>query len=232
VWTRWRGNRRTSPRRPCRAPWSCPRRVSRCVATQDHWSCLRPYFRLAWPTTCLEFEALGSLPEFSPISSSKRSPSGMTRKSFERTRTPASPIWRSNLELDATVGGLAVLDRGIIGSRFSTAALQFKGSYQSFSPDSVLAAIEAGETIQVAPGALEQQLDGQAGYALAVMEYVVLCREYTEEETAKLVSSWGQAIFSETGQRNANIFASALPPNRKTSAQAKELVTKIAEGTE
>ncbi|MET4143275.1 phosphate transport system substrate-binding protein [Arthrobacter sp. UYCo732] len=136
------------------------------------------------------------------------------------------------LELDTTVGGLAVLDRGIIGSRFSTVALQFDGSYQSFSPDSVLAAIEAGETNQVAPGALEQQLDGQAGYALAVMEYVVLCREYAEEETAKLASSWGQAIFSETGQRNANIFASALPPNRKTSEQAKELVTEIAEGTE
>jgi len=136
------------------------------------------------------------------------------------------------LELDNTVGGLAVLDRGIIGSRYSTASLQFDGSYQSFSPDSVLAAIEAGETTLRGPGALEQELDGQAGYALAVKEYVVFCREYSHKQTAELVSSWGQAVFSETGQRNANIFASALPPSRKTTEQAKELVADIAEGTE
>lgn len=136
------------------------------------------------------------------------------------------------LELDNTVGGLAVLDRGTIGSRYSTASLQFDGAYQSFSPDSVLAAIEAGQTTRVGPGTLEQELDGQAGYALAVKEYVVLCRNYAQAETAKLVSSWGETIFSETGQRNANIFASALPPNRKTSDQAKELVAGIVEGTE
>ncbi len=136
------------------------------------------------------------------------------------------------LALDDTVGGLAVLDRGIIGSRYSTASLQFDGAYQSFSPDSVLAAIEAGETVRVGPGALKQELDGKAGYALAVREHVVLCREYGQAETAELVSSWGQAIFSETGQRNANVFASALPPNRKTSAEARELVATIVEGTE
>lgn len=134
--------------------------------------------------------------------------------------------------LDDTVGGLAVFDRGIIGSRFSTASLQFKGSYQSFSPDSVLAAIEAGDAAASGSGALEQKLDGQAGYALAVKEYIVFCREYPQPETAKLVSSWGQAIFSETGQRNANIFASALPPNSKTSDQAKKLIAEIVEGTE
>ncbi|WP_079597243.1 substrate-binding domain-containing protein [Arthrobacter sp. P2b] len=135
-------------------------------------------------------------------------------------------------DLDDTVGGLAVFERGIIGSRFSTASLQFDGTYQSFSPDSVLAAIEAGNTASTAPGALEQELDGKAGYALAVKEYVVLCREYPHVEIAKLVSSWGEAIFSETGQRNANIFASALPPNSKTSDQAKKLIAAIVEGTE
>lgn len=145
--------------------------------------------------------------------------------------TKTKPIALTS-KLDDTVGGLAVFERGIIGSRFSTASLQFKGSYQSFSPDSVLAAIEAGNTAGGESGALEQELDGQAGYALAVKEYVVFCREYSQAETARLVSSWGQAIFSETGQRNANIFASALPPNRKTSDQAKKLIAEIVEGTE
>lgn len=145
--------------------------------------------------------------------------------------TKTKPIGLTS-KLDDTVGGLAVFERGIIGSRFSTASLQFNGSYQSFSPDSVLAAIEAGNTATMESGALEQELDGQAGYALAVKEYVVFCREYKHEETAKLVSSWGQAIFSETGQRNANIFASALPPNSRTSDQAKKLIAEIVEGTE
>jgi phosphate transport system substrate-binding protein len=135
-------------------------------------------------------------------------------------------------DLEDTVGGLAVFERGIIGSRFSTASLQFEGTYQPFSPDSVLAAVEAGNTASTASGALEQELDGKAGYALAVKEYVVLCRKYPHAEIAELVSSWGEAIFSETGQRNANIFASALPPNSKTSDQAKKLIAAIVEGTE
>lgn len=134
-------------------------------------------------------------------------------------------------KLSDTYGGLSVLDRGIIGSRFSTAVLKFGKTYQPFSPDSVLAAIESGSTLQPEPGVLDQQLNGDAGYALAVKEYVVLCDDYRQEETAKLVRSWGQVILSDVGQRNANIFASALPPSRETTRQALLLVNSIA-GTE
>jgi phosphate transport system substrate-binding protein len=134
-------------------------------------------------------------------------------------------------KLGDTYGGLAVLDRGIIGSRFSTAILKFGQTFQPFSPDSVLAAIESGSTVQPETGILEQQLNGDAGYALAVKEYVVLCDNYRQEETAKLVRSWGRAILSDVGQRNANIFASALPPSRETTKQALLLVNTIA-GTE
>lgn len=134
-------------------------------------------------------------------------------------------------KLGDTYGGLAVFDRGIIGSRFSTAVLKFGETYQPFSPDSVLAAIESGATLESEAGILEQQLDGQAGYALAVKEYVVLCNDYRHEETAKLVKSWGQVILSDVGQRNANIYASALPPSRETTRQALALVEGIA-GTE
>jgi phosphate transport system substrate-binding protein len=131
-------------------------------------------------------------------------------------------------KLGDTYGGLAVLDRGIIGSRFSTAVLKFGQTYQPFSPDSVLAAIESGSTLQPEPGVLEQQLDAKAGYALAVNEYVVLCDGYRQEQTANLVRSWGQAILGDVGQRNANIFASALPPSRETTRQALLLVDTIA----
>jgi len=134
-------------------------------------------------------------------------------------------------KLSDTYGGLAVLDRGIIGSRFSTATLKFGQTFQPFSPDSVLAAIESGSTVQPESGILEQQLNGDAGYALAVKEYVVLCDTYRQEEIAKLVRSWGSAIFSDVGQRNANIFASALPPSRATTKQALQLVNTIG-GTE
>jgi phosphate transport system substrate-binding protein len=134
-------------------------------------------------------------------------------------------------KLGDTYGGLAVFDRGIIGSRFSTAVLKFGQTYQPFSPDSVLAAIESGSTLEPEPGVLEQQLDGGAGYALAVKEYVVLCADYRQEETAKLARSWGRVILSDVGQRNANIFASALPPNRETTRQSLLLVNSIT-GTE
>lgn len=131
-------------------------------------------------------------------------------------------------KLGDTYGGLAVLDRGIIGSRFSTAVLKFGQTYQPFSPDSVLAAIESGSTVQPERGVLEQQLNAKAGYALAVNEYVVLCDGYRQEQTANLVRSWGQAILGDVGQRNANIFASALPPSRETTRQALLLVNTIA----
>jgi phosphate transport system substrate-binding protein len=131
-------------------------------------------------------------------------------------------------KLADTFGGLAVLDRGIIGSRFSSAVLKFGQTYQPFSPDSVLAAIESGATLKPEPGVLEQQLNSEAGYALAVNEYVVLCDGYRQEQTATLVRSWGRAILGDVGQRNANIYASALPPSRETTKQALQLVETIA----
>lgn len=131
-------------------------------------------------------------------------------------------------KVDQTKGSIAVLDMGIIGSRFSVAQLKFGGDFQPFSSNSAISAIRNGTTVETGPRVVEQSLDGSRGYALAIVENQYFCSRYANEATAALVRSWAEAVLSTQGQKDAVIFSSALAPNEKTTTAALALVGTIS----
>jgi phosphate transport system substrate-binding protein len=131
-------------------------------------------------------------------------------------------------KVEETKGAISVLDMATIGSRFSVAQLKFGDTYQAFGSESTTAAISAGTTVEPAARVVEQRLDGTKGYALAAIENQYFCSRYQNEATAALVRSWGEAVLSRQGQKDALIYSSALAPNEKTAAAALELVRSIS----
>jgi phosphate transport system substrate-binding protein len=131
-------------------------------------------------------------------------------------------------KVEKTKGSITVLDTAIIGSRFSVARLQFGGPYQTFGNDSTSAAVAAGETVESVPRVVEQRLDGTKGYALAVVENQYFCSQYQNVATASLVRSWGEAVLSRQGQKDAVVYSSSLAPSEKTTAAALKLVRSIS----
>lgn len=156
-----------------------------------------------------------------PDSSGSEWPTGVVKATEGKVTDIAQKV-------DETKGSISVLDTGTMGSRFSVARLKFGETYQSFSNDSTAAAISAGATVESFPRVVEQRLDGAEGYALGVIENQYFCAQYKNEATAALVRSWGEAVLSKQGQKDALIYSSALAPNEKTTAAALKLVRSIS----
>lgn len=130
-------------------------------------------------------------------------------------------------KLDDTPGGISVLERGIIGARFSTADLKFGDVYHPFSGDSALASIKSGETVVNEGVGVEQKMDGASGYSLAVIEYQYFCRQYRNAAIAELVRSWGKSVLSISGQKAANLYVSALAPSEATVEASLGLIGTV-----
>lgn len=131
-------------------------------------------------------------------------------------------------QVEKTTGAITVLNKSIIGSRFAVARLEFDGVYQTFGNDSTSSATEAGETVDFVPQVIDQKLDGTQGYALAVVEHQYFCKSYPNNEIAAMVRSWGQAVLSGQGQKDAVVYSSSLPPSTKTTAEALKLISSIS----
>lgn len=131
-------------------------------------------------------------------------------------------------KVEKTKGAISFLDSAAIGSRFSAARLKFGETFQAFGNGSAEAAISAGATVELAPRVVEQRLDGSQGYALGVVVNQYFCARYRNEATADLVRSWGEAVLSRQGQKDAVVFSSSLPPSEKSTAAALNLIRSIS----
>lgn len=131
-------------------------------------------------------------------------------------------------KVEKTEGAISFLDSAIIGSRFSTARIKFGVAFQAFGNESAEVAVSTGATVESVPGVVEQRLDGNQGYALAVVVNQYFCARYRNDATASLVRSWGEAVLSRQGQKDAVVFSSSLPPSEQSTAAALKLIRSIS----
>ena len=155
-----------------------------------------------------------------PASSGSEWPDGTVKAGEDKSSEAAQKV-------EDTPGAIAALDTAMIGSRFSVARLKFDGVYQDFGNESTRAAISAGETLESEPHVVEQRLDGSKGYALTIIQNQYYCTRYSNDATASLVRSWGEAVLSREGQKDAVFYSSSLPPSEQTTAAALKQVRTI-----
>ncbi|HKU34661.1 MAG TPA: substrate-binding domain-containing protein [Paenarthrobacter sp.] len=132
-------------------------------------------------------------------------------------------------KLDDTNGGLSILDGSIIGNRFVAAQLVFDGKPQRLQASSVVDAVSTG-SVTASPSAVTQTLDGRSGYGLGTVIYMYMCREYSDDQMGRLARSFGESVFSEEAQKNANAYAFVMSPSKKAVNEGRALVNAIGDG--
>lgn len=143
------------------------------------------------------------------------------------TRTKAKPLDRANM-LNESDGGLSIFEGSLIGTRFVTAALGFGGVYSQFDGASVLSAVASGSASS-SPSGTVQTLNGSKGYALAIVDYVYLCKNYKNERLSALARSFGTKLLGPDSQKNANVNAFVMSPSKEALTTGLALVNSIGE---
>lgn len=131
-------------------------------------------------------------------------------------------------KLDDTEGGLAILDGSIIGNRFVATQLMFDGQARKMDAASVVHAVAAGEVMTTSRSVI-QTLDESAGYGLATVIYVNVCRQYVEEPLNRLTRSFGEALLGEKAQKDANSYSFVMSPSKKAISEGQALVRTIGD---
>jgi phosphate transport system substrate-binding protein len=190
-----------------------------------------------------------SLPDREIKVIAENSPSETTRavntyltKSLGASWSPPQPDrWPSDVEgliasqprelankLDDTEGGIAVLDGSIIGNRFVAAQLIFDGQARRMDAASVVEAVAAG-TVTATPRSVVQELDYSAGYGLATVIYVNVCKQYIEEPLNRLTRSFGETLLGEKAQKDANSYSFVMSPSKRAINDGLALVGTIGD---
>lgn len=141
--------------------------------------------------------------------------------------SPAKAIERAN-KLDEDDGGLTVLEGNMIGNRFTAAQLIFDGQARKMDAAAVVEAVAAGSVTKSAQ-AVTQSLNSAAGYSLASVIYIHLCREYKEPALNRVVRSYGEHLLADRAQRDANIYAFTMSPKKQAINDGLALVRTIGE---
>ncbi|MDQ0673460.1 phosphate transport system substrate-binding protein [Pseudarthrobacter siccitolerans] len=131
-------------------------------------------------------------------------------------------------KLDDTEGGMAVLDGSIIGNRFVATQLIFDGHARKMDAASVVDAVAAGE-VTAMPRSVVQDLDYSAGYGLATVIYVNVCKQYIEEPLDRLARSFGETLLGEKAQKDANSYSFVMSPSKRAINEGLALVRTIGD---
>lgn len=131
-------------------------------------------------------------------------------------------------KLDDTEGGLAILDGSIIGNRFVASQLMFDGQARKMDAASVVNAVAAGK-VTTTPRSVTQTLEDTAGYGLATVIYVSVCRQYVEEPLNRLTRSFGEALLGEKAQKDANSYSFVMSPSKKAITEGLALVRTVGD---
>lgn len=131
-------------------------------------------------------------------------------------------------KLDDTDGGLALLDGSLIGNRFVATQLIFAGKARKMEASSVVDAVAAGE-VRTTPRSVIQELDHSAGYGLATVIYVNICKDYVEEPLTRLSRSFGETLLGEKAQKDANSYSFVMSPSKKAISEGLALVRTIGD---
>lgn len=156
-----------------------------------------------------------------PTPQSDRWPTGVIGQ------TGSQPMELAN-KLDGIDGGLTLLDGSIIGNRFVAAQLIFDGQARKMDAASVVDAVAAGE-VRTTPRSVTQELDNSAGYGLATVIYVKMCKEYSEESLNRLTRSFGETLLGDKAQKDANSYSFVMSPNKKAISEGLALVRTIGD---
>jgi phosphate transport system substrate-binding protein len=144
-----------------------------------------------------------------------------------RGRTDSQPLALAN-KLDDTKGGLAILDGSMIGNRFVATQLMFNGQARKMDASSVLDAVAAG-AVKTTPRSVVQELNSDAGYALATVLYVDLCQKYSEEPLNRLTRSFAETMLGDKAQKDANAYAFVMSPSKQAISEGRLLVSTIGD---
>lgn len=135
-------------------------------------------------------------------------------------------------EVDNNLGSIAFLDTASVGTRFSTAALKFGSSYVRVSEDEYEKAAKESNLSKGKRGVklLFSKADG-SGYRLAAVGYQVFCYKYPNEQTARLVRSWGSAVLGDVGQELSSKIGGVASPNVEIRKASQEYLQSITSST-
>ncbi len=130
-----------------------------------------------------------------------------------------------------TDGAITYADASQIGD-LNSVAVGVGEDYVEYSPEAAAEAVASSTRVEgQAPNNMAVELDRETedadSYPIVLVAYSIFCNEYESQETADLVTAFGEYIVSEDGQDAAVEAAGSAPMSQDLRSEAEDALAQI-----